>query len=130
MAEKEYIERDSIYRRVKAYTNPYGKPMLDYKSGIEVLDMIKQEPAADVVPKSEIDAWAELYAASQKKWETAYEECESKVRAETAREIFAEIEKMAITPFRYPNVIVIHEQKIVGLDRIIALKKIFTEDLK
>ena len=49
MAEKEYIERDSIYGRVKTHTNPYGKPTLDYKSGVKVLDMIKQEPAADVV---------------------------------------------------------------------------------
>lgn len=49
MAEKEYIERDSIYSRVKRHTNPYGKPTLDYESGIKVLDMIKQEPAADVV---------------------------------------------------------------------------------
>lgn len=49
MNEKEYIERDSIYRRVKTATNPYGKPTLDYKSGVKVLNMIKQEPAADVV---------------------------------------------------------------------------------
>lgn len=49
MAKKEYIERDSIYHRVKRHTNPYGKPTLDYESGVKVLDMIKQEPAADVV---------------------------------------------------------------------------------
>lgn len=50
MAEKEYIERDSIYSRVKRHTNPYGKPTIDYESGVKVLDMIKQEPAADVAP--------------------------------------------------------------------------------
>ena len=49
MAKKEYIERDSIYSRVKTHTNPYGKPTLDYESGVKVLDMIKREPAADVV---------------------------------------------------------------------------------
>lgn len=49
MADKEYIERDSIYRRVKERTNPYGKHTLDYESGVKVLNMIKQEPAADVV---------------------------------------------------------------------------------
>lgn len=49
MAEKDYIERESIYRKIKTHTNPYGKPTLDYKSGVKVLDMIKQEPAADVV---------------------------------------------------------------------------------
>ncbi len=49
MAEKEYIERDTIYRRVKERTNPYGKPTIDYESGVKVLNLIKQEPAADVV---------------------------------------------------------------------------------
>jgi hypothetical protein len=46
----EYIERDRIYSRVKTETNPYGKPTIDYESGVKVLDMIKQEPAADVAP--------------------------------------------------------------------------------
>lgn len=49
MAEKEYIERASIYSVVKRHTNPYGKPTLDYESGVKVLEMIKREPAADVV---------------------------------------------------------------------------------
>lgn len=49
MAEKEYIERASIYSEVKRHTNPYGKPTLDYESGVKVLEMIKREPAADVV---------------------------------------------------------------------------------
>ena len=50
-----YIDADSLYRRVKTHTNPYGKPTLDYKSGVKVLDMINQEPTADVVPKSEVE---------------------------------------------------------------------------
>lgn len=45
---KEYIDRQSIYDRVKTHTNPYGKPTLDYESGLKVLDMIKTELAADV----------------------------------------------------------------------------------
>ena len=49
MADKEYIEREELYRRIKERTNPYGKPTLDYKSGVKVLDMIEQAPAADVV---------------------------------------------------------------------------------
>ena len=49
MPKKEYIERDSIYRRVKERTNPYGKPTLNYESGVKVLNMIEREPAADVV---------------------------------------------------------------------------------
>lgn len=122
-----YIDADVLIKKMFPLGIGDGMYVINAKAAKFAID---QMPAADVVPKSEIDAWAELYAASQKKWETAYEECESKVRAETAREIFAEIEKMATTPFRRPNEIVIHEQKIVGLDRIIALKKIFTEDLK
>lgn len=50
-----YIDADSLYGRVKTHTNPYGKPTLDYKSGVKVLDMINQEPTADVVPKSEVE---------------------------------------------------------------------------
>lgn len=44
-----YIDVDSLYRRVKEKTNPYGKPTLDYKSGLNVLRMIENEPTADVV---------------------------------------------------------------------------------
>ena len=49
-----YIDADELYRRVKRKTNPYGKPTLDYESGVKVLEMIEQEPTADVVPKSEL----------------------------------------------------------------------------
>ena len=44
-----YIDADSIRRRVKEKTNPYGKPTLDYESGVKVLKMIDNEPTADVV---------------------------------------------------------------------------------
>lgn len=50
-----YIDADSLYCRVKTHTNPYGKPTLDYQSGVKVLDMINQEPTADVVPRAEVD---------------------------------------------------------------------------
>ena len=30
-----YIDADSLYSRVKTHTNPYGKPTLDYKSGVK-----------------------------------------------------------------------------------------------
>ena len=45
---KEYIDRQHIYDRVKTHTNPYGKPTLDFESGLKVLDMIETELAADV----------------------------------------------------------------------------------
>lgn len=44
-----YIDADELYRRVKTKTNPYGKPTLDYESGVKVLNMIEQQPTADVV---------------------------------------------------------------------------------
>ena len=49
-----YIDADSLYRRVKTHTNPYGKPTIDYESGVKVLDMINQEPTADVAPRAEV----------------------------------------------------------------------------
>lgn len=53
----EYIEREELYRRVKEKTNPYGKPTLDYESGVKVLHMIDRQPAADVVEIEVIKEW-------------------------------------------------------------------------
>lgn len=44
-----YIDADKLYSRVKAHTNPYGKPTIDYDSGVKVLNMIETESTADVV---------------------------------------------------------------------------------
>lgn len=44
-----YIDADKLYSRVKTHTNPYGKPTIDYDSGVKVLNMIKTESTADVV---------------------------------------------------------------------------------
>ena len=44
----KYIDADALYSKVKRETNPYGKPSLDYESGVKVLDIIKQFPTADV----------------------------------------------------------------------------------
>lgn len=44
-----YIDADKLYSRVKTHTNPYGKPTIDYDSGVKVLKMIETEPTADVV---------------------------------------------------------------------------------
>ena len=86
-----YIDADDLYRRVKTKTNPYGKPTLDYESGVKVLDMIKQAPTADVAP-----------------------------RAEVAREIFEEIEKLKHTKWDWND--------YVDWDAIAELKKKYTED--
>ena len=58
-----YIDADSIYRRVKERTNPYGKPTLDYESGVKVLNMIANEPTADVVEVRHGE-WVKLSAHS------------------------------------------------------------------
>lgn len=44
-----YIDANHLYCRVKTEANPYGKPTIDYKSGVKVLDMIENQPTADVV---------------------------------------------------------------------------------
>lgn len=44
-----YIDADRLRDRVKTETNPYGKPTLEYASGLKVLVMIDKEPTADVV---------------------------------------------------------------------------------
>lgn len=43
-----YIDADKLYRSIKTETNPYGKPTLDYNSGFKVLDIIDNQPTADV----------------------------------------------------------------------------------
>ena len=48
-----YIDADELRRRVKEKTNPYGKPTLDYESGVKVLNMIDNAPTADVAPRAE-----------------------------------------------------------------------------
>lgn len=44
-----YIDADDLRSRVKRQTNPYGKPSLEYKSGVKVLNIIDEQPTADVV---------------------------------------------------------------------------------
>ena len=48
------IDADKLRRRVKEKTNPYGKPTLDYESGVKVLNMIDNAPTADVAPRAEV----------------------------------------------------------------------------
>lgn len=52
-----YIDANHLYYRVKTETNPYGKPTIDYKSGVKVLDMIENQPTADVVEVETIKSW-------------------------------------------------------------------------
>ena len=45
----EYIRKADAIRWVKTECNPYGRPTLDYESGIRVMVHLKHMPPADVV---------------------------------------------------------------------------------
>ena len=119
-----YIDADELRRRVKEKTNPYGKPTLDYESGVKVLNMIDNAPTADVVPKSEVllasdDAirkLLELHAYSNEQYE--------KIKTEVAREIFEEIEGTLIDSKYIPDC-----AKFIDMDRFAELKKKYTEEV-
>ena len=44
------IDADALHRKVKTETNPYGKPTIDYDSGVKVLEWIDKAPTLDAVP--------------------------------------------------------------------------------
>lgn len=44
------IDADALHRKVKTETNPYGKPTIDYDSGVKVLGCIDKAPTIDAVP--------------------------------------------------------------------------------
>ena len=48
------IDADALHRKVKMETNPYGKPTIDYDSGVKVLEWIDKAPTMDAVPVSEL----------------------------------------------------------------------------
>ena len=43
------IDADALHRKVKTETNPYGKPTIDYDSGVKVLEWIDKAPTIDAV---------------------------------------------------------------------------------
>lgn len=44
------IDADALHRKVKMETNPYGKPTIDYDSGVKVLEWIDKALTLDAVP--------------------------------------------------------------------------------
>lgn len=44
------IDADALHKKVKMETNPYGKPTIDYDSGVKVLEWIDKAPTVDAVP--------------------------------------------------------------------------------
>lgn len=67
----DYISREDAIRWVKTECNPYGKPTLDYESGIRVMVHLKHMPSADVVQVVRCDdckyygsrRWCELHSS-------------------------------------------------------------------
>ena len=43
---KDLIERQAAIRWVKTECNPYGKPTLDFESGVRVIEHLEQMPSA------------------------------------------------------------------------------------
>ena len=43
------IDADALHKKVKMETNPYGKPTIDYDSGVKVLEWIDKAPTIDAV---------------------------------------------------------------------------------
>lgn len=43
------IDADALHRKVMMETNPYGKPTIDYDSGVKVLEWIEQAPTINAV---------------------------------------------------------------------------------
>ena len=113
-----YIDADELRRRVKEKTNPYGKPTLDYESGVKVMNMIDNAPTADVVPKSEVEKLQnELVIWKQNRFNLYQKlECYEMARQKVASEIFAEIEKLHL-----------HITNEFDLRRYNELKKKYTE---
>ena len=48
------IDADAFHEKVKMETNPYGKPTIDYDSGVKVLEWIDKAPTIDAIPVSEL----------------------------------------------------------------------------
>ena len=46
----DYIDRQAAIRWIKTECNPYGKPTIDYESGVKVIDHIETMPSAEVEP--------------------------------------------------------------------------------
>ena len=57
------IDADALHRKVKMETNPYGKPTIDYDSGVKVLEWIDKAPTLDAVPVVQCKDCKHLYDA-------------------------------------------------------------------
>lgn len=49
--ENDLISRQALIRWIKTECNPYGKPTIDYKSGIKVIKHLERMPSAQPEPR-------------------------------------------------------------------------------
>ena len=127
-----YIDVDKAYDALNELTK--GKPPEYCGIAEECIQTVDNLPAADVVPKSEVDTWYQLYHSIKEelKLEKMYHRetenlCDryciesQQAKKQVAREIFEEINKI-ITPENHP----------IAFDRLKVefseLKKKYTED--
>ena len=134
----EYINRDALFKYYRALANiEWNKtvaPVSWSDAYEEIADHVAELPPADVVPKSEVDTWYQLYHSIKEelKLEKMYHRetenlCDryciesQQAKKQVAREIFEEINKI-ITPENHP----------IAFDRLKVefseLKKKYTED--
>ena len=106
-----YIDADWIYEKVEnRYRLSSG---IEHRCERDLLDLICSAPTADVVPKSEVDTWYQLYHSIKEelKLEKMYHRetenlCDryciesQQAKKQVAREIFEEIEKLS---YRFMN---------------------------
>ena len=98
-----YIDADAFIKKLEADIKEFGEPNINIQPiaygsvlGIEsTLDLAKELPTADVVPKSEVDKWKEINEQLHKEMSEQMIKERKIERKLVAREIFAEIENTA-----------------------------------
>ena len=95
-----YIDGDALLERFDA-----EEPMNWNDTEAEVQEhaafmfyrwLVESAPTADVAPRAKVDCWQAIAEGYQKMFEDSYEQHQAelvKIKAEVAREIFAEIER-------------------------------------
>ena len=102
-----YIDADAFIKKLEADIKEFGEPNINIQPiaygsvlGIEsTLDLAKELPTADVVPKSEVDKWKEINEQLHKEMSEQMIKERKIERKLVAREIFALIYDRLLTFF-------------------------------
>lgn len=112
-----YIDVDKLCEALKNMASVQSP--LKQSTILGVVSTIENYPTTDVVPKSEYDCLEKLFN-DMKQEAKGYLNRLYGIRADVAREIFAEIDELKWIPFE-------SEHYVVGYDDIAELKKKYTE---